>query len=53
MEHKRPCKSTKTWDEVLMNDREKLGIDSADLQNFSDWRRHLWENLSGSKIMKY
>ena len=29
----------KTWDEVLVNDRKKLGMDSADPQNRSEWRR--------------
>ena len=32
---KRPCRSKKTWDEVLMNNRKKLGMDSADPQNRS------------------
>ena len=31
----------KTWDEVLMDDRKKLGMDSADPQNRSEWRGRL------------
>ena len=35
------CRPKKTWDEVLMDDRKKLGMDSADPQNSSEWRRCL------------
>ena len=31
----------KTWDEVLVDDRKKLGMDSADPQNHSEWRGRL------------
>ena len=30
---KRSCKPRKSWDEVLLDDRKKLGMDTADLQN--------------------
>ena len=42
---KRPGRAKKTWDEVLMDDRKKLGMDSADPQNRSEWRGHLRERL--------
>ena len=42
---KRPGRPKKTWDEVLMDDRKKLGMDSADLQNRSAWRGRLREGL--------
>ena len=29
----------KTWDELLVDDRKKLGTESADPQNHSEWRR--------------
>ena len=32
-------------DEVLENNRKKLGMDSADPQNRSEWRGHLRERL--------
>ena len=35
----------KSWDEVLENDRKKLGMDSADPQNRSEWRGRLRERL--------
>ena len=35
----------KSWDEVLENDRKKLGMDSADPQNRSEWRGCLRERL--------
>ena len=38
---KRPGRSKKTWDEVLIDDRKKLGMDSADPQNRSEWRGRL------------
>ena len=34
---KRPCRPQKTWVEVLLDDRKKLGLDSADPQNRSEW----------------
>ena len=40
---KRPGRPKKTWDEVLMDDRKKLGMDSADPQNRSEWRGRLRE----------
>ena len=33
---KRPGRSRKTWDEVLVNDRKKLGMYFADPQNCDD-----------------
>ena len=36
--HKRPGRPKKTWDEVLVDDRKKLGMESADPQNHSEWR---------------
>ena len=42
---KRPGRPKKTWDEVLMDDRKKLGMDSADPQNCSEWRGRLRERL--------
>ena len=42
---KRPDRPNKTWDEVLVDDREKLGMDSADPQNCSEWRGHLRRRL--------
>ena len=35
----------KSWDEVLENDRKKLGMHSADPQNRSEWRGRLRERL--------
>ena len=38
---KRPSRPKKTWDEVLVNNRKKLGMDFADPMNRSEWRgRH-------------
>ena len=34
-----------TWDEVLVYDRKKLGVDSADPQNRFEWRGCLRERL--------
>ena len=34
----RPGRPKKTWDEMLVDDRKKLGMDSADPQNRSEWR---------------
>ena len=42
---KRSGRPRKSWDEVLENDRNKLGMDSADLQNHSEWRGRLRERL--------
>ena len=42
----RPGRPKKTWDEVLVDDRKKLGMDSADPQNRSGWRRRFRGNLS-------
>ena len=36
---KRSGRPRKSWDEVLENDRKKLGMDSADPQNRSEWKR--------------
>ena len=42
---KRSGRPRKSWDEVLENDRKKLGMDSADPQNRSEWRGCLPERL--------
>ena len=42
---KRPGRPKKTWDEVLVDDRKKLGMDSADPQNRSEWRGGLRRRL--------
>ena len=42
---KRPGRQKKTWDEVLMDDRKKLGMDSVAPQNHSEWRGRLRERL--------
>ncbi|MES9950323.1 MAG: reverse transcriptase domain-containing protein, partial [Candidatus Thiodiazotropha sp.] len=38
---KRPGRPKKTWEELLVNDRKKLGMDSADPQNRSEWKGRL------------
>ena len=38
---KRPGRPKKTWDEVLVDDRKKLGMDFADTMNRSEWRGRL------------
>ena len=38
---KRPGRPRKSWDEMLENDRKKIGMDSADPQNCSEWRGRL------------
>ena len=42
---KRPGRPKKTWDEVLVDDRKKLGMDSADPQNRSEWGGRLRRRL--------
>ena len=42
---KRPGRPRKIWDEVLVNDRKKLGMDSSYPQNHSEWRGHLCGRL--------
>ena len=42
---KRPGRPKKTWDEVLVDDRKKLGMDSANPQNRSEWRGRLRRRL--------
>ena len=37
----RPGRPRKTWDEVLLDDRKELGMDSADPQNLSKRRERL------------
>ena len=37
--------ANETWDEVLVDDRKKLGMDSADPQNRFEWRGRLRERL--------
>ena len=41
MKQVRPGLPRETLDEVLVNDRKKLGMDSADLQNRPEWKGHL------------
>ena len=38
---KRSGKPRKSWDELLLYDRKKLGMDNADPQNRSEWRARL------------
>ena len=38
---KKPGRPKKTWDEVLVDDKKKLGMDSADPQNRSDRKGRL------------
>ena len=38
---KRSGKPRKSRDEVLLDDKKKLGMDTADLQNSSEWRGRL------------
>ena len=42
---KRPSRPKKTWDEVLVDDRKNLGMESADPQNRSEWRGRLRRRL--------
>ena len=42
---KRSGKPRKSWDEVLLDDRKKLGIDTADPQNRSEWKGRLRRRL--------
>ena len=42
---KRSGKPRKSWDEVLLVDRKKLGMDTADPQNHSEWRGRLRRRL--------
>ena len=35
---KRLGRPKEMWDEVLVDDKKKLGMDSADPQNRSEWR---------------
>ena len=42
---KRPGRPKQNWDEVLVDDRKKFGIDSADPQNRSEWTGRLKERL--------
>ena len=42
---KRSGKPRKSWDEVLLDDRKKLGMDTADPQNRSEWRGRLRRRL--------
>ena len=43
MEEARQAKET--WDEVLVDDRKMIGMDSADPQNRFEWRGRLRERL--------
>ena len=45
---KSPSRPRKTWNEVLVNDRKKLGMDSADPQYPSEWR----ERLNSGRLVK-
>ena len=42
---KRSGKPRKSWGEVLLDDRKKLGMDTADPQNRSEWRGRLRRRL--------
>ena len=42
---KRSGKPRKSWDEVLLDDRKTLGMDTADPQNRSEWRGRLRRRL--------
>ena len=42
---KRPGRLKKTWDEVLVDDRKKLGMDFSGPQNRSEWRGRLLRRL--------
>ena len=42
---KRSGKPRKSWDEVLLDDRKKLGMNTADPQNRSEWRGRLRRRL--------
>ena len=42
---KRSGKPRKSWDEVLLDDRKKLAMDTADPQNRSEWRGRLRKRL--------
>ena len=42
---KRSGKPRKSWDDVLLDDRKKLGMDNADPQNRSEWRGRLRRRL--------
>ena len=42
---KRSGKPRKSWDEVLLDDRKKLGMDTPDPQNRSEWRGRLRRRL--------
>ena len=42
---KRSGRPRKSWNEVMKNDRKKLDMDSADLQNRSEWRGRLQGRL--------
>ena len=42
---KRSGKPMKSGDEVLLDDRNKLGMDTADPQNRTEWRGHLRSRL--------
>ena len=46
---KRPCRPKKTWDEVLMDDRKKLGMDFADPMNHSEWKGCLVGRLNAKQ----
>ena len=48
---KRSGRPRKSWDEVIMNDRKKLDMDSADPQNRSEWRERLREDMSKSPTL--
>ena len=53
---KRPGRPKKTWDEVLVDDRKKLGMDFADPLNRSEWRGRLRGRLvlgRGKQALKW
>ena len=48
---KRSGKPRKSWDEVLLDDRKKLGMDTTDPQNRSEWRSSKMETCQTSPTL--
>ena len=49
---KRSGRPRKSLDEMLENNRKKLGMDSADPQNHSEWRGRFEKALSKSPLLR-
>ena len=49
---KRSGRPRKSWDEMVDNNRKKLGMDSADPQNRSEWRGCFEKDLSKSPLLR-